>query len=506
MRIFSLILCLFCSCLMAHSQIVTLDPLPDGGVRIAGGRTDVNLGFQVKNLGDISGDQRDDYAIAAPEADVVYVIYGRSTLPRTINLNFLATNGFVIIGNVGTGFGSSLAALGDVDRDGRNDFAIGAPNEGEGGRVYVFEGTFTLNNVFTSDLNRFLYVVEGLPGEILGQSLQDGEDINNDQFSELLIPSPNRSLTIDGQTSFGVAYVIYGAIAFNPKVFTTDNLPEQSLVIAASPDSFASDFARVFKAVDDFNGDGVMDAVLLNGLETSEDFVRSDISILSGIGKPVGQKSATDNSLSFKRFSLQFFDQAFQNAVGSIESSDIDGDGLNELIVGYPAANALSEDEISGAVVIIPGTIMQLGGGLIDRSRPVTIIGNNQVGGLLGGVVKAHDNLLALPMRSGFNPNDPNSAPGLVYILDASTLPAGVITDINTVADKIFLGLQDGDLFGQSVDFTTISGDPFILASATENDGVDEDGDGVFDQLGVSAFLLPVSAPVTAVEDYMIYE
>lgn len=40
-------------------------------------------------------------------------------------------------------FGSSLAYLGDIDRDGYGDFAVGAPYDGVdgGGAVYIFHGS-----------------------------------------------------------------------------------------------------------------------------------------------------------------------------------------------------------------------------------------------------------------------------------------------------------------------------------------------------------------------------
>lgn len=46
----------------------------------------------------------------------------------------------VIYGKLESHFGHSIAALGDVDQDGFNDFAVGAPYEGDGGVVHIYRG------------------------------------------------------------------------------------------------------------------------------------------------------------------------------------------------------------------------------------------------------------------------------------------------------------------------------------------------------------------------------
>jgi hypothetical protein len=83
---------------------------------------ETTFGAAIAGIGDFDGDGRPDFAVGAPGYQsgngAVFVFSGR-------NFSLLAT----IPGNTGANFGASIAPLGDVDGDGRPDFAVGAPTE-----------------------------------------------------------------------------------------------------------------------------------------------------------------------------------------------------------------------------------------------------------------------------------------------------------------------------------------------------------------------------------------
>ncbi|XP_038044823.1 integrin alpha-8-like isoform X1 [Patiria miniata] len=151
---------------------------------------------------DLNGDGLDDVIVGAPlysdrrttvekwEAGKVYIYYQNAdhsfSEPSTITGEMIRSR-----------LGSSIASLGDVNQDGYNDIAIGAPYQGEdqAGVVYIYYGTpnglrlrssqvltpadFNLKNVTT-----------------FGFSLTGGLDMDENNYPDLLIGAENSDLAV----------------------------------------------------------------------------------------------------------------------------------------------------------------------------------------------------------------------------------------------------------------------------------------------------------------------
>ncbi|MBI3811090.1 MAG: FG-GAP repeat protein [Nitrospirae bacterium] len=119
-------------------------------------------------LGDVNGDGVPDVIVGSPhnspngvsDAGSVYV-YSGSNGSLIFKINGLVA---------GAELGTSVALIGDINGDGREDFAAGAPRQG-GGAVYVFSGA----------TGQVLYtIVNGLSNDNFGFSVSSAGDIDGD--------------------------------------------------------------------------------------------------------------------------------------------------------------------------------------------------------------------------------------------------------------------------------------------------------------------------------------
>lgn len=144
---------------------------PLGGITGGG----AEFGLAVAALGDVTGDGVVDYLIGAPRVyaslpaapGYAQVISGASgAIVRALN------------GNAnGDAFGSSVAALGDLDGDGFPDFMVGAPGIGAG-YARIFSGR-------TGEV--LLTLAGGAPLDAFGVACAGTGDLNGDGFSEFVV-------------------------------------------------------------------------------------------------------------------------------------------------------------------------------------------------------------------------------------------------------------------------------------------------------------------------------
>jgi hypothetical protein len=310
----------------------TADGFEVAPFRTVRGASGVGLGTAIAALGRVNDDDVDDYAIAARQSGVVWVMHGDATTPSTIldegrtvdevagapGLNGDRHGDLLVAwcehGEVGVHLGgpagisaaqaSAIAvtpsfscgvdSVGDVDHDGFDDVVIGDGAFGGGGRARLFlGGAAGLNPVPAQTL------FGGVPGAMFGDQVIGIGDVNGDGHPDLGVIAPDYAALV------GRAYVYLGnGVGFETAPHLA--LFEPTAVI----DSFAG------RA--DVDGDGFGDlAVGLSTLGTVRVYHGSP----GGLARP--PTSVEGESVSFG------YDLA--------SPGDVDGDGLADLLVGAPS-------------------------------------------------------------------------------------------------------------------------------------------------------------------------
>ncbi len=151
-----------------------------------------HFGVSVSRAGDIDGDGRGDFVIGSPGHDSRGVDAGRAYVFSGANLRIL----HMIDGRqAGDAFGSRVSGAGDVDRDGRPDFVVGAESaQGAAGRVEIYSGS----------TGRVLYYLQGQGTDGLGVSVASAGDVTGDGYDDVIVGA------VQGGAALGYAAILSG--------------------------------------------------------------------------------------------------------------------------------------------------------------------------------------------------------------------------------------------------------------------------------------------------------
>uniref|UniRef100_A0AAR5QAR5 Integrin alpha-2 domain-containing protein n=1 Tax=Dendroctonus ponderosae TaxID=77166 RepID=A0AAR5QAR5_DENPD len=142
-----------------------------------------SFGYEVL-VEDVNNDGFDDLLVGAPfyyadnKGGAVYVYYNLKSWNLT---NPNGTWDAVFFGTEQSRFGFSMTSIGDINKDGYNDVAIGAPYERDHGAVYIYLGSSQGLKPEPSQIMRFPQL------STFGYSLSGGLDMDKNGYPDLLV-------------------------------------------------------------------------------------------------------------------------------------------------------------------------------------------------------------------------------------------------------------------------------------------------------------------------------
>jgi VCBS repeat-containing protein len=325
-----------------------------GGFLIRGAATTDQAGFSVSNAGDVNGDGRGDLVMGANlsnaggfDSGAAYVVFGKANTTQ-VNVGSLGVGGFAITGAaVNDQAGFSVAGIGDVNGDGRDDIAVGSPGSDAGGSdaggVTVIFGKTGNAAVSLNSLGASGYRITGADSsDGTGWSVSRAGDVNGDGLDDLILGAPTADPS--GLVT-GAAYVVYGQAGTTGIALGSLGTHGFRIAGEAEGDRLGVSVA----GGGDLNGDGIGDLVIGASASGAGAPGAGATYILFGTAGAQGNVALAQLTSGAVRLDGPLANDAAGTSVAM--AGDINGDGIGDLLIGVPSAD-LSGNNIGTAYLV----------------------------------------------------------------------------------------------------------------------------------------------------------
>jgi FG-GAP repeat/Bacterial Ig domain len=263
-----------------------------------------------------------DYTVQNAEGETATATATFIVQPLAASLSTVADGigGALLVGSAGDGLGQAVTALGDVNADGFDDFAIGAPGAAQGaGAVYVVFGSsafgsLTLGALAGSSRETRFAVLKGGANEHVGSFIASAGRFDSDKVPDILVGSPATS------DPDGSLYVAFGGAELKTSL-ALDAMPKgRGIVIGGQPFT-GQKLGSLVAGGGDFNGDQKAD--LLAGFYEAGDTTKGACLILEN---PVAD--STIDLVAHKTVS----DGTAELPSSLVFAGDVTGDGKDDIL------------------------------------------------------------------------------------------------------------------------------------------------------------------------------
>jgi len=349
------------------------------------------LGYRVAS-GDVNNDGFDDLITSAWAywpGGRVYVIYGRSTFPRTMRVDAPSIPITTIVDSYAYQGSGGALACGDLNQDGFEDLLIGSPGMAEGfflGSATLLFGGPSLGSsiVLSDDMSGAIRIYGEYDEGQLGARVAMA-DINGDGKKDIVLTAP----TADpgGCLDCGKLYTLY----------TTASMPD-SIVLGTTPVAMTNYNGSVYGtfygwelAVGDVDADGDDDIAV----KREPGPTRREVVVIYGTPTTPGTVLLeSDPCVTHIKA-----EQAGDDLGSGLAIFDLNADGAGDLVVGAQFANALGRNK-PGVVRVFYG-IQTATGAQPNRSPGIMSLSNYpnpfsrtttiDVGSVVGGKLTIYD-------------------------------------------------------------------------------------------------------------------
>jgi len=401
----------------------------------------------VSGVGDVNDDGIDDVIVQAYNdsdggngAGAAYIFYGSTSLPNTIDASVADVK---LIGEDALdGFGLFASAAGDVNGDGIDDVIVTAQDEDTGGNAagaaYIFFGSTSLPASIDASFADVKLIGEDATDRF-GYGGSGAGDVNNDGFDDVIVGAQYDD---DGGGASGVAFIFFGAASLPASIDASN------ATVKLIGEDAGDHFGHNVSTAGDVNNDGFDDVIVGGPYDDTGGGNAGAAYIFYG-----SENMSATSDASTADIKIVGEDAADYLGRSTAGGGDVNGDGIDDVIVGAPGEDA--GGSAAGAAYIFFGST-SLPSSIDASVADVKLIGGDagdNFSGYVGEGISVGGDFNADGISDilvgAYLDDDGGGASGVGFIFYGSTsLPSSI--DAST-ADVKLIGEDAGDELGRSV-------------------------------------------------------